>query len=139
MSKSESNENDDWIESDPDDVEELVLELKEEGNSVSEIGMILRDQYAIPNVKEITGKKIQKILEENNAEPNIPEDLRNLIKKAQDLREHLAENPNDNSCKRGLQITESKIRKLADYYKEEEKIKENWKYRPEEAELLLSE
>ncbi len=137
MSKSEKNN--DWVEIEPSEVEEIVVELKEEGNSMSEIGMILRDQYAVPNVKEVTGKKINEILEENNAQPSIPEDLRNLIKKARDLRQHLDEQPNDNSCKRGLQITESKIRKLGDYYKEEGKLSEDWKYRPEEADLLLSE
>lgn len=139
MSSSEDNENFNWVDKEPSEVEELVVELKEEGNSMSEIGMKLRDQYAIPDVKEITGKKINEILEEKNSEPDIPEDLRNLVKKARDLRDHLEENPNDNSCRRGLQITESKIRKLADYYKDQDKLEEDWKYRPEEADLLLSE
>lgn len=139
MSSSEDNENTDWIDLEPNEIEDLIIELKEKGNSISEIGMILRDQYAIPDVKEITGKKINEILKENNMEPSIPEDLRSLIKKATDLRDHLEENPNDNSCKRGLQITESKIRKLADYYKNQGKLEDDWKYRPEEADLLLSE
>ncbi|PTD94436.1 30S ribosomal protein S15 [archaeon SCG-AAA382B04] len=139
MSSSESDQSNDWVDMEPSEVEDLVLELKEEGNSISEIGMIIRDQYAIPNVKKITGKKIHKILEENEMEPTIPEDLRNLIKNARDLRDHLEENPNDNSCKRGLQITESKVRKLANYYKEKGRLDKDWKYRPEEADLLLSE
>ena len=42
--------------------------------------MILRDQYAVPSVKIATGKKITKILASNNLKPELPEDLRNLIK-----------------------------------------------------------
>ncbi|OKY78231.1 MAG: Ribosomal protein S15P [Candidatus Methanohalarchaeum thermophilum] len=128
-----------WVDMEPEEIEDLVVELKEEGYSSSEIGMKLRDQYAIPDVREITGKKVSEILEEKDKAPTVPEDLRNLIEKAQDLREHMNKNPNDTSSKRGLQVTESKIRNLADYYKREGKLPEDWKYRPEEAELLLSE
>ncbi len=139
MSGTNKKSKKDWIDIDPDDVENKILELKERGNSISEIGMILRDQYAIPNVREITGKKISKILSEKGKEPKLPEDLRNLIEKAVKLREHIEENPKDRSSKRGLHIIESRIRNLAKYYRKEDRITEDWKYRPEEARLLLSE
>jgi small subunit ribosomal protein S15 len=55
---------------------------KKEGNSLSKIGTILRDQYAIPLVKPITGKSISNILEAAGIAPSMPEDLANLVKKA---------------------------------------------------------
>ncbi len=50
---------------------------------MSSIGTILRDQYAIPLVKPITGKSISDTLKSANLAPAMPEDLANLMKKAQ--------------------------------------------------------
>ena len=55
-----------WSALNPREIESRVIELGKEGRSTSEIGMILRDQYAVPDVKLATGKKITKILEGNN-------------------------------------------------------------------------
>ncbi|OUJ18633.1 Ribosomal protein S15P [Methanonatronarchaeum thermophilum] len=136
---STSEDKYEWINMEVEEIEDLVVELKDEGYSTSEIGNLLRDKYAVPDVREVTGKKISSILEENDAEPKIPEDLRNLVIKAKKLREHQDKNPNDKSSKRGLQITESKIHQLAKYYKNKGKIPSEWKYKPEEADLLISE
>ncbi|RZN60831.1 30S ribosomal protein S15 [Methanonatronarchaeum sp. AMET6-2] len=136
---STSEEKYEWINMDVEDIEDLVVDLKEEGYSTSEIGMVLRDKYAVPDVREVTGKKISQILTENDVDPKVPEDLRNLVIKAKKLREHQKENPNDKSSKRGLQITESKVHQLAKYYRDKGKIPEDWKYKPEEADLLISE
>ena len=48
----------DWIEYSTEEIEELILKLNKEGNSASKIGVILRDQYGIPDVKVVTGMKI---------------------------------------------------------------------------------
>ncbi|WGI16983.1 30S ribosomal protein S15 [Methanonatronarchaeum sp. AMET-Sl] len=136
---STSEDKYEWINMDVEEIEDLVVDLKEEGYSTSEIGMVLRDKYAVPDVREVTGKKISDILSDRDAEPKIPEDLKNLVIKAKKLREHQNQNPNDNSSKRGLQITESKVHQLANYYRDKGRIPENWKYKPEKADLLISE
>jgi small subunit ribosomal protein S15 len=127
----------DWSSLNPREVESHVLDLAREGKTTSEIGIILRDQYAVPDVKLATGKSITKILEANNIKPEIPEDLRNLISNALSLRKHLETNKKDLHNKRGLQLTESKIRRLSKYYINVGKLPENWKYSPEQAKLLF--
>jgi small subunit ribosomal protein S15 len=41
------------------------------------------------------------------------------------------------SSKRGMQLIESKIRRLAKYYKREGKLPEDWAYNLEQAKLLV--
>lgn len=127
----------DWSSLNPREVEAHVIELGKKGHSTSEIGMIIRDQYAVPDVKVATGKKISKILAANNIKPEIPEDLKNLISRALQLRSHLDENKKDLKNKRNLQLTESKIRRLAKYYIKSNILPDDWKYSPKTAKLLF--
>jgi len=126
-----------WIEYSNEEIEELILKLRKEGNSTSMIGIILRDQYGIPDVKVVTGKKITKILEDHGQELEYPEDLMNLIRKAVNIRDHLNENPKDLHTRRGLRIIESKIRRLVKYYVKEGVLPEGWRYEPRSAALLV--
>ncbi|MGC9517690.1 MAG: 30S ribosomal protein S15 [Methanomicrobiales archaeon] len=126
-----------WIEYSNEEIEELILKLRKEGNSTSQIGIILRDQYGIPDVKLITGMKITKILENHGQKLEYPEDLMNLIRKAVNIRDHLTENPKDLHTKRGLQIIESNIRRLVRYYTKEGVLPEGWRYEPKKAALLV--
>jgi len=126
-----------WIEYSNEEIEELILKLRKEGNSTSKIGIILRDQYGIPDVKLITGMKITKILENHGQKLEYPEDLMNLIRKAVNIRDHLNENPKDLHTKRGLQIIESNIRRLVRYYTREGVLPEGWRYEPKKAALLV--
>ncbi len=110
-----------WSDVDADDVEERVVELAEQGHDPSVIGLKLRDEGVkgtpVPDVKNATGKKVTEILDEHDAGSDLPEDLRNLMARAVRLREHMAENQQDAQNKRALQNTESKIRRLANYYR----------------------
>ena len=126
-----------WIEYSTEEIEELILKLTKEGNSTSKIGVILRDQYGIPDVKLITGMKITKILEKHGQKQEYPDDLMNLIRKAVNVREHLEENKKDLHTKRGLRIIESKIRRLVKYYTREGVLPEGWRYDPKTAALLV--
>lgn len=126
-----------WVAFNRDEVEELVVKLAREGKNASTIGIILRDQHGIPDVKLITGKSITKILERHKLAPEIPEDLFFLMKKAVKISEHIEKNKKDMVAKRGLQLTEARIRRLADYYKEKGKLPENWKYSLNTARLLV--
>jgi small subunit ribosomal protein S15 len=104
-----------WLKLEAKDVEELIIKLGKEGLSSEKIGLILRDSHSIPNVKVITKKKISKILEENGID-NKNIDLKNLEKKEDTLRKHLAKNKVDKTAKKGLQLTQSKIHRLRKYY-----------------------
>ena len=126
-----------WVEYKKEEVEALVVKLGKEGVSSSLIGLILRDQYGIPDVKLITGKKITEILEDNGMKPKYPEDLLNLIRKAVRIRKHLEENKKDYHSKRGLELTESKIKRLVKYYRRTKKLPEDWRYDPEKAALIV--
>jgi len=63
--------------------------------------------------------------------------LQNLIKRAVQIKKHLDSNKKDMVSKRGLQLTEAKIRRLAKYYKKTSKIDQTWKYDLERARLLV--
>jgi small subunit ribosomal protein S15 len=129
-----------WSDVDDEAVESRVVELAEQGHSASVIGMKLRDEGVkgtpVPNVKLATGRKIGEILEENDASPELPEDLRNLLERAVRLREHVDENPQDAQNKRALQNTEAKVRRLANYYRGDE-IDREFRYTYRNAKELL--
>ena len=117
-----------WCKYQPEEVEAIVIRLAKEGNSTSRIGTILRDQYSVPLVRPITGKTVTEILKEAQLAPPVPEDLANLLKKAESLVVHYEKNRTDLHNKRALQIIEAKIHKLSRYYKRAGVLPKNWKY-----------
>jgi small subunit ribosomal protein S15 len=117
-----------WCKYQPEEVEALIVKLAREGNSPSRIGTILRDQHSVPLTKPITGKRVGKILKENQLAPSLPEDLASLLKKAQSLALHLEKNRTDLYNKRALQLIEAKIHKLSRYYKHKGILPGSWKY-----------
>ncbi|MCK4243368.1 30S ribosomal protein S15 [Candidatus Bathyarchaeota archaeon] len=120
-----------WCKYTPEEVEALVVKLAKEENPPSKIGIILRDQYGIPLVKPITGKRVSKILSEAGLSQPFPEDLDNLVKRATSLRRHLGRNKGDLINKRALALVESKVRRLAKYYVKKRILPRDWKYKPE--------
>jgi small subunit ribosomal protein S15 len=126
-----------WSSLNPREIEGRILELAKSEKSTSEIGMILRDQYAVPDVKIATGKTVSQILAQNKIVPEIPEDLQNLIKTSLKLKKHIDGHPKDFKTKRNLQLTESKIRRLMKYYKRVERLPATWKYSLEQAKLMF--
>ena len=126
-----------WIAYSNEEIEEFIVKFKREGKTASQIGVILRDQYGIPSVKEVTGEKITQILRRNGQAEEYPEDLMNLIRRAVNIRDHLEENPKDLHGKRGLTIIESRIRRLGKYYAANGQLPEGWRYDPTKAALLV--
>lgn len=126
-----------WLELSDEEIIELIVKLHREGQSTSQIGIILRDQYGIPSTKSVLGEKITDILKNNGAEFEYPEDLLNLIKRAVNIREHLEENPKDIHSRRGLTKIESRIRRLVKYYTRNNVLPEGWRYDPKTAALLV--
>lgn len=126
-----------WVSYGEQELVDLLVKLSKEGNSPSKIGIILRDQYGIPDLQLITKKKLSQILRENNIKLEIPEDLQNLIKKAISLRKHLEGHKKDISNKHSLLLTESKIRRLVRYYTSAGRLPAGWRYEPDKAKLLV--
>jgi small subunit ribosomal protein S15 len=126
-----------WSSLNPREIEGRIMELAKAEKTTSEIGMILRDQYAVPDVKIATGKTITQILEQNKITQEIPEDLQNLIKTALKLKKHIDQHSKDFKTKRNLSLTESKIRRLMKYYRREHRLPEGWKYSLEQAKLMF--
>jgi small subunit ribosomal protein S15 len=126
-----------WSSLNPREIEARVIELAKNGKTSSEIGLILRDQYAVPDIKLATGKKISRILEDNNIKSEIPEDIRNLISTVLQLKKHLDLHKKDLKNKRNLHLTEAKIRRLTKYYHKEGRLPKGWSYSPEKAKLMF--
>ncbi len=128
---------DSWIKHKTGVVEKLVVKFGKEDKTPSQIGLLLRDQYGIPDVRNLTKDKITKILEENGMKKAIPYDLLALMKRAVTIRKHLETNKADYNNTRNLLLTESKIKRLSKYYRTTGKLAMTWKYDPEEARLLV--
>ena len=126
-----------WVELNERELEKLVVKLAKEGKSPSAIGRELRDNYGVPLVKPIAGKRVLQILRENKLAPEYPEDMLSLIKKAVFLRKHLEKNPRDIHNRHGLMLVESKIKRLQRYYKRKKVLPADWYYNAEEASLLV--
>ena len=125
-----------WVRYDAKEIEQLILKLAKTEKTPSQIGLILRDSYGIPDVQKITTKKITQILKENKLLQEFPEDFIALMKKQIKLIKHLATHKKDMPSKRGLQLTESKIKRLTKYYKEIGKLPADWKYDKEKIKLI---
>ena len=126
--KPSSRDKPSWLRYTSKEVKLLIVKLAKEEHKPSNIGIILRDSYGIPSIKDILGKGVSKILKENNLAGELPEDLLNLIKKLVMVKKHLEENKQDKTAKRGIQLTESKINRLIKYYKKTNVLPNNWKY-----------
>lgn len=127
-----------WLRYSEKEVEQLIVKLAKQGNSQSSMGIILRDTYGVPDVRRILNKKIGKVLEENKIKSKLPEDLVFLIKKELNILKHMDTNKKDMPAKRGMQLTESKIKRLVKYYKKKGIIDKDWVYDREKAKLLVS-
>lgn len=111
------------------------MKYGKDGVPMSQIGIKLRDQHAIPLAKAITKKSVKKILEENNVKPEIPEDLNNIVKKAINLQRHLKNNNSDKRNVRSLELVEAKVHRISTYYKRIGALPQNWKYKSVVAQL----
>jgi len=126
-----------WVKYKPDEIEGIIEKLAKEGKQMSMIGLILRDVYGVPNVKTVINKSLKEVLAKKGFKPKIPEDLSSLIKRAVNVRKHLENNKKDLHSTRGLQLIESKIKRLVKYYKRKGVLPSDWIYTPEKGKLLV--
>jgi len=125
-----------WIRYKKDEIESLIQKLAKNRSS-SQIGIILRDSYGIPDVKLITEKSISQVLKEKGLAKELPDDLLSLIKRAVILNKHIEKNKKDQPSKRGLVLTTSKINRLVKYYKTTGKLPQDWKLQTEKISLYV--
>ena len=127
-----------WSNTDKEAVQALVLDLAKSGLSTAEIGTVLRDKHAVPNARLVLGKRIGQFLAENDMMGAYPEDMMNLMRQAVAIINHLGSgNHKDIHNKRALEITESKIRRLASYYIGENRLPSDWRYKRDELRLMV--
>lgn len=123
---------------------ELVLKMAKKGLAPSQIGVLLRDSHGVAQTRAITGAKILRILKtagrlaNTGMAPEIPEDLYCLIKKAVTVRKHLERNRKDCDGKFRLILIESRVHRLARYYKTVGQLAPNWKYESATASTLIA-
>lgn len=126
-----------WIPLKSSEIEELIVKLAKEGLSTAEIGTKLRDQYSVPSVKLCTGNKITKILQDNKIQFKLPEDISNLLRRVQNMDEHMINNRKDLHNRRSMKLLEEKIRRMVRYYKKSGVLPDDWKYHLSSIKLIL--
>ncbi|KAM0686213.1 ribosomal 40S subunit protein S13 [Conglomerata obtusa] len=104
-----------------------IFTLAKKGVPPSKIGLLMRDLYGIGSVSSLTGKRITAILRANGLAPTLPEDLDCLVKKSVSMRAHLGSFKNDKHAKHRLILNDSKLYRLARYYKKRGYITTAWK------------
>merc|ERR1712216_58790 len=127
-----------WFKQNATEVVDHVCKLAKKGLTPSQIGVNLRDSHGIAQVSHVTGSKILRILKKKGFAPEIPEDLYCLIKKAVSVRKHLDKFRQDKDAKFRLILIESRIHRLARYYKEVKAVAPNFKYESSTASTLVS-
>ena len=126
-----------WVSVSSNDLVDSIVKLAKKGATPSQIGVTLRDSVGIPQVKSVTGSKILRILKKVGMAPQIPEDLYHLIKKAVNIRKHLEKSRRDKDAKFRLILVESRIHRLARYYRNVKSLPPTWRYNSKKADTLL--
>ena len=116
---------------------EIILKMVKEGVPEAKIGLMLRDKYAVPSIRAAFGMTLKAFLKKENALPEYPDDLLNLIKKAVRVRNHLKISKKDTHNKIKLLHVESKIHRLVKYYVRSGRLPSDWRYNSEKAALLV--
>merc|ERR1711978_486208 len=127
-----------WLKITSDEVKDQIFKLAKKGLTPSQIGVILRDSHGVAQVRFITGNKILRILKGKGMAPQLPEDMYYLIKKAVSIRKHLERNRKDKDAKFRLILVESRIHRLARYYKTKGVLPPTFKYESSTASTLVA-
>ncbi|PIU61306.1 30S ribosomal protein S15 [archaeon CG07_land_8_20_14_0_80_38_8] len=126
-----------WVGYKGNEVEKLVQKMGSKGMQSAQIGAVLRDEYGVPDVRLITGKKLSHIMKESNNYGEMPEDLFNLLKRAVKVKKHLESSRKDLHSNYGFKLIESKIKRLVKYYKNKKILPSDWTYNIESAKILV--
>ena len=124
-----------WVPMSKEEIENKVVALAKEGRTPSMIGLTMRDQYGVPNIRLTTGKKLGRFLTEKGIKRTIPEDLVALMRRA--VRISRTMHKKDLHAKHRLMLVESKIHRLVKYYKSRKVLPQDWKYSLEAASQIV--
>ncbi len=105
-----------WLKYTEEEVKAIISKLSNKGLTSEKIGLVLKDQYGIPDVK-IYDFKIKQVLGEKFQEPT----TLNLDAKLQKIINHYKKNKQDKNAERSLIITKAKLKKRQDYQKNKNK------------------
>jgi small subunit ribosomal protein S15 len=117
-----------WVTVSQEELVDQAAQLSKTGLSAAQVGLHLRDSLGVPSARAVTGKRLGTLLKEKGVQPEIPDDLQALLKRVVHLQRHLETHPKDLSNRRGLTLMESRIRRLARYYRQRKRIPETWRY-----------
>lgn len=117
-----------WVTTTPDEARAAILKLAKDGVSPSKIGQALRDDYGVPLTKTLLGKSLGGVLAEGKAAPKVPQDLQDLIDRAQRVQKHLRAHKSDRKNVHSLELVEAKIYRLSKYYKARGILPSDFKY-----------
>jgi small subunit ribosomal protein S15 len=90
--------------------------------------LALRDDYGVPLAKPLLGKSIGRVLAQEKASPKMPQDLQDLIERAQRVQRHLKIHHSDRKNVHSLELVEAKIYRLSKYYKKKGTLSNDFKY-----------
>ncbi len=97
--ENEKAEKASWIKMKASELENIVKELAQKGNSPAMIGIILRDKYGVPKAR-LLGKRITKILKELKVNYNSEKEI--VSEKVDKLKMHIGKNKHDKNALRSL-------------------------------------
>ena len=100
-----------WLKLSEEELKKIIADLSEKYQP-AQIGLILRDQYGVPTTK-VYGKKLAEYLKELGKEYSV--EAKNIERKVEKMKEHLAKNSADKKAKHKLQKAQSKFNALSKY------------------------
>jgi small subunit ribosomal protein S15 len=103
-----------WLKYSEEEVKAIIVKLADKGMTAEKIGLVLRDQYGIPQAK-LYNIKIGQVLKEKGKfeEPTI----KNLKTKLESIITHFKKNKQDKRSGRALIKTKAKLKKREDHIK----------------------
>lgn len=119
------------------EMEDIILKMSREGVPPAKIGIALRDQHGVANLRAQLGMTLRAFLMKEKAAGEYPEDLLNLIRKAVRMSGHIKSSRKDTHNRVKLGHVESKIQRLVKYYSSKGMLPAGWKYDREKASLLV--
>jgi small subunit ribosomal protein S15 len=126
-----------WVTITPEELVEQAVQLSKSGRSAAQVGLQLRDSFGVPSARAVTGKRLEAVLADAGVRTEIPDDLQALLKRVVHLQRHLETHPKDLANRRGLSLMESRIRRLARYYRQRRRLPETWRYSARAAALQV--
>lgn len=117
-----------WVTATTEEIVSQATQMIKAGRIAAQVGQTLRDSYAVPSVRAVTGQRLGALLAAHGLKPEVPDDLQSLLKRVVHLQRHLETHPHDLANRRGLNLMEARIRRLARYYRQRRRLPENWRY-----------